>query len=252
MTSYGIDPALSKLFPGKKKKPTDISTFSIGDALTGFESMIPGQAAVSEDLSTALTRALQGQFPEEYFSTAIASPLRRAFEQETLPGIKEAFVGPGTYWGTARAGEEVKGRTRLEEDIAARRAELAYQTQLQALQAALAYLGIPLMAAYQPYEEGGAGGGWSSSMQKALATPKPTKPTTQLVAGPGAAIPGGPTYQASLGFKEGAGNTSQASAPPIWDPYSLVSKLAYWNYYNIPEEKRYPTIGEAIAKMLSA
>ena len=180
MTTYGIDPALSRLFPGgaKKKKPGDISTFGIGDELVGFESMIPGQAAVSGDLSTSLVNALQGQFPEEYFSTAIAGPLRRAFEQETLPGIKEAFVGPGTYWGTARAGEEVKGRTRMEEDITAKRAELAYQTQLQALQAALAYLGIPLMAAYQPYEEGeGAGGGgaaetagisWGSSIQRAL------------------------------------------------------------------------------------
>ena len=179
MTSYGMDPGLQRLFPAKStskwKKPKaagGVETFPIGDELTGFESMIPGQAAVSGDLSTALVNALQGQFPEEYFSTAIAGPLRRAFEQETLPGIKEAFVGPGTYWGTARAGEEVKGRTRVEEDITARRAELAYQTQLQSLQAALAYLGIPLMAAYQPYEEGegaaGGGGGWTSSIQRAL------------------------------------------------------------------------------------
>ena len=43
----------------------------------------------------------------------------------------------------------------MEEDITARRAELAYQTQLQSLQAALAYLGIPLMAAFQPYDEDG-------------------------------------------------------------------------------------------------
>ena len=257
MTSYGIDPALSRQFSGgaKKRKPGDVSTFGIGDDLMGFESMIPGQAAVSGDLSTSLVNALQGQFPEEYFSTAIAGPLRRAFEQETLPGIKEAFVGPGTYWGTARAGEEVKGRTRMEEDISAKRAELAYQTQLQSLQAALAYLGIPLMAAYQPYEEGegklnlGATIDWGSPLQNAL---KPPKPTTQLVAGPGPAIPGGPTYQASLGFSQAAGNNTQTAAAPVWDPNSLVSKLAYWDYYNIPEEKRYPTIGEAIAKMLNA
>ena len=75
----------------------------------------------------------------------------------------------------------------MEEDITGARATLAYQTQQQALQAALAYLGIPLMAAYQPYEEGGG-----SSMQRAL------KPTTQLGVSPGPAIPGGPTYQASL------------------------------------------------------
>ena len=157
MTPYGIDPALSRLFPGgaKKKAAGGVPTFPIGDELTGFESMIPGQAAVSGDLSSALVAALQGQFPEEYFTTAIAGPLRRTFEQETRPAIAEEFVGPGTYWGTARAGEVTKGRARMEEDITARRAELAYQTQLQSLQAALAYLGIPLMAAFQPYDEGG-------------------------------------------------------------------------------------------------
>lgn len=172
MTGYGIDPALSRLFPSKpqKRKPGGVETFPIGDELTGFESMIPGQAAVSGDLSTALVNALQGQFPEEYFSTAIAGPLRRTFERETRPAIAEEFVGPGTYWGTARAGEVIKGRTRVEEDITARRAELAYQTQQQALAAALAYLGIPLMAAYQPYEEGGGAGGgaWGSSIERAL------------------------------------------------------------------------------------
>ena len=202
-TTYGIDPGLSRLFPSRlqKRKPGGVETFPIGEELTGFESMIPGQAAVSGDLSTALVNALQGQFPEEYFSTAIAGPLRRAFETETRPAIAEEFVGPGTYWGTARAGEVIKGRTKMEEDVTARRAELAYQTQQQALQAALAYLGLPLMAAYQPYEEGraggaGAGGGWGSSIQRALATPRPPKSTIQLAASPGSAIPGGPTYQA--------------------------------------------------------
>lgn len=206
MTSYGIDPGLQRLFPAQatKKKPGiagALETFPIGDELTGFESMIPGQSAVSGDLSTSLVNALQGQFPEEYFSTAIAGPLRRAFEQETLPGIGEAFVGPGTYWGTARAGAEVSGREKMEEDVAAKRAELAYQTQQQALQAALAYLGIPLMAAYQPYEEGGAGGvagaggggAWGSSIQRALAALKP-----KLIQGPvyggGSTVPyAGPT-----------------------------------------------------------
>ena len=236
MTPYGIDPALSRLFPGgaTKKKAGGIPTFPIGDELTGFESMIPGQSAVSGDLSTALVNALQGQFPEEYFSTAIAGPLRRTFEQETRPAIAEEFVGPGTYWGTARAGEVTKGRARMEEDITAKRAELAYQTQLQALQAALAYLGIPLMAAYQPYDEEGASAG-------------KRKRTTGWEGGghtPGLA-------SALVNFKQAAGNKPQATAAPVWDPNSLVSKLAYWDYYNIPEEKRYPSIGDAYAKMMN-
>jgi hypothetical protein len=205
-TTYGIDPALERLFPGggKKKKPGDVSTFGIGEDLVGFESMIPGQSEVSDELYNALVDALQGKFPEEYFSSAIAGPLRRVFEQETLPGIGEAHVGPGTFWGTARAGAEVKGRTRMEEDIASRRAELAYQTQQQALQAALAYLGLPLLAAYQPYDEGGGGGpvgagaggggAWGSSIQRALAKPKPPKLLTGPIYTGGAVTPyAGPT-----------------------------------------------------------
>jgi len=151
---------------GKKKKT--IGTFPIGDELVGFPSMLPGQAAVSGDLSTALVNALKGQFPEEYFSTAIAGPLRRRFEAERAPAIREEFAGPGTYWGTARAGAVGRGRAGMEEDIAGARTTLAYQTQRQALEAALAYLGIPLMAAYQPYDEGGAGGAGGSALETAL------------------------------------------------------------------------------------
>jgi len=195
MPNYPIDPkGWSRLVKPKNK----IGTFPIGDELTGFESMIPGQAAVSEELYNALLNALQGQFPEEYFSTAIAGPLRRTFEQETAPAIREEFVGPGTYWGTARATEVGRGRTRMEEDVSAKRATLAYQTQRQALEAALAYLGIPLMAAYQPFDEGEGATNDINALLAALKKRTALGPTTQLVAGPGPAIPGGPTYQASL------------------------------------------------------
>lgn len=202
MTSYGIDPMLQRLFPaGATPKKTTVpggglDTFPIGDELVGFESLLPGQSGVSEALQASLLAALEGKFPEEYFTSAIADPMRKTFAQETLPGIKEAFVGPGTYWGTARAGAEVKGKETVEGDIAGKRAELAYQTQLQALQAALAYLGLPLMAAYQPYDEEGAGaegGGWGSAILRALSTPKP-KPVMGPVAGGGATVPyAGPT-----------------------------------------------------------
>ena len=161
---------------GGKKSPGAVPTFPIGNELMGFESMIPGQAAVSGDLSTALVNALKGQFPEEYFSTAIAGPLRRRFEAERAPAIREEFAGPGTFWGTARGGAVERGRGRVEEDIAGARTTLAYQTQRQSLEAALAYLGIPLMAAYQPYDEegvgagtgAGGGAGYSFTLQRAL------------------------------------------------------------------------------------
>jgi len=199
MTSYGIDPMLSRLFPSGTQQKKKDSSWSPAPGINAFESMIPGQSAVSGDLSTALLNALQGKFPEEYFSSAIADPMRKTFTQETLPGIKEAFVGPGTYWGTARAGAEVKGRENMEGDIAGKRAELAYQTQLQALQAALAYLGLPLMAAYQPFEEGGegaaggSGGGWGSAILRALTQPKPKPAQGPVYSGGNPGVYAGPT-----------------------------------------------------------
>lgn len=160
--------------------------WSPAPGISAFESMIPGQTAVSGDLSTALINALKGQFPEEYFSEAVSGPLRRRFEAERAPAIREEFAGPGTYWGTARGTAVERGREHMEQDISGARATLAHQTQQQALQAALAYLGIPLMAAYQPYdEEGGASGGWGSSIQRALAAPKKSTKGSSVIEGGG-------------------------------------------------------------------
>ena len=172
----------------KKKKA---APWSPAPGISAFESMIPGQAAVSGDLSSALVAALQGQFPEEYFSTAIAGPLRRRFEAERAPAIREEFAGPGTFWGTARAGAVERGRAGMEEGITGARSELAYQTQLQALQAALSYLGIPLMAAYQPYDEGGAGGGTDINALLNALRAKPVYGPTYSPGSPG--IYAGPT-----------------------------------------------------------
>jgi len=128
-------------------------TWDIGDDLQGFESLVPGQSAVNQELYNALVNALAGEFPEEYFQSSVAEPARRTFNEETAPAIREEFAGPGTYWGTARANRVTGGRENMERNISAGRNEMAYQTQQQALQAALAYLGIPLLATYQPYDK---------------------------------------------------------------------------------------------------
>jgi len=138
--------------------------WSPAPGINAFESMIPGQSAVSEELHNALLNALQGQFPEDYFTQSIAAPVRERFESETAPAIREEFAGPGTYWGSARAGKVTGERGRMEQGITGARSELAYQTQLQALNAALAYLGLPLMAAYQPYNEEGKGNALFSAL----------------------------------------------------------------------------------------
>jgi len=155
----------------------------------GFEASYakefsPYTGDVGKALESALVTALRGEVPTEAFQTGVAQPTRRTFEQETAPTIREEFAGPGTFWGTARAskvtGERAKMETGLVEQ-AARMVEGALQRALQAaptalsaqqtaiqmalqeyvrnnpgaseaLQAALNYLGIPMLATYQPYE----------------------------------------------------------------------------------------------------
>ena len=218
------------------KKKKKLPTFSVGDELVGFESLTEGQQDVAQQFrdaltkalagmgerfeyeptiqgalkgydpyagevggatKTALLRALSGEFPEEYFQASIAGPAREQFYTETAPAIREEFAGPGTYWGTARAGEVTGEAGKMERNLAAIRGDLGYKAQLMALnavgtsleaqqnaqrlaqqeylnrlaiafkdytrthpemtdalQAALSYLGIPMLATYQPYEEG--------------------------------------------------------------------------------------------------
>lgn len=197
------------------------STWKIGKELTGFESLTPSQQGISQSfidalqkmlagaggggaggfkasyaapyspytgkvggaLKSALLTALSGKVPTEAFQTGVAQPTRRTFEQETAPAIREEFAGPGTFWGTARAGKVTGERANMETGLteqAARMVEGALERALQAtptalnaqqtaiqmalqeyvrnnpgaseaLQAALSYLGIPMLATYQQY-----------------------------------------------------------------------------------------------------
>ena len=205
--------------PTTKKKVG--TTWPIGEELAGFESLTPAQSGVSQALVTALQgllspptggaegfkasyaepyspyggavggalesallTALSGNVPTAAFETGVAAPTRRTFEEETAPAIREEFAGPGTHWGTARAGKVTGERGRMETGLVEQRARMvegglqralqatgpalsAQQTSIQlaledyirknpgmseALQAALNYLGIPMLATYQPYE----------------------------------------------------------------------------------------------------
>lgn len=202
-------------------KPKKETTWPIGEELAGFESLTPAQSGVSQALVTALQdlisppagsaggfkaeyakpfspyggavggalesallTALSGNVPTAAFKTGVAAPTRRTFAEETAPAIREEFAGPGTYWGTARAGKVTGERGRMETGLVEQRARMvegalnralqatgpalsAQQTSIQlaleeyirknpgmseALQAALNYLGIPMLATYQPYE----------------------------------------------------------------------------------------------------
>lgn len=101
------------------------------DRLAEYMSMrgMPGQYTSSLN---ALEMLLSGK-PTAGFSEYVEDPLRRGFESETLPGIREEYVGPGTYWGGERAGAVAKGYEGLEDTIG----KLRYAAEESALSRAL-------------------------------------------------------------------------------------------------------------------
>ena len=142
----GVDPSdVGRLSPGGHP----LAEQTLADLMTGvgaqptqtLQEVISGiptfGGELGEETRSALARALSGEFPEEYFRASIADPARKAFERETAPAIREEFAGPGTFWGTARAGEVTGERGRVEENLAAVRGELGNQAQARSLQAAV-------------------------------------------------------------------------------------------------------------------
>lgn len=173
MTSYGVDPGLQRLFPKKKK-----ATWGGGEGPVTMEpSLDPNQQALADQLSAALSsgqtpeqflsgltqftgaqspfggpggnevlaaiqNALSGKVSEEYFQKTIAGPARKQWEEVGRPTVAEEFVGPGTYWGTARGQAVERGRQAVESDISATRGTMANEALGRALQAALGYGGM--------------------------------------------------------------------------------------------------------------
>ena len=136
----------------------------------------------------AYSEALSGAFPESYFNEAIYNPMKTQFTQDIMPAIKESYVGTGAITGTEVGDRLGREAGRMQESLMGTRATLAqqakersytaasqYQTHYQntlnlayknyvkqnpaastILEAALSYLNIPMMAAYQkPTDENG-------------------------------------------------------------------------------------------------
>lgn len=124
-----IQRTLQTLMAGAEARPTgDISGILAGIPTFGGELGVQTRGA--------LETALRSEFPEEYFQTAIARPAREEFEEERAPAIREEFAGPGTFWGTARAGEVTGERGKMERNLTAIRGELGEEAQKRSLQAA--------------------------------------------------------------------------------------------------------------------
>jgi ElaB/YqjD/DUF883 family membrane-anchored ribosome-binding protein len=189
-TFESLTPPQEQINAALVKALQDLFAGTVAGGAGGFqaayaEPFSPYGGAVGGALQSALLTALSGKFPEQAFATGIAQPTRRTFEEETAPAIREEFAGPGTFWGTARAGKVTGERARMETGLVEQRARMAegslqralqatgtalnaQQTAVQmafedyvrknpaaseALQAALNYLGIPIMAAYSTYQE---------------------------------------------------------------------------------------------------
>ena len=74
-----------------------------------------------------------------YFSSAIQDPRMKQFTETELPGIQEAYAGPG-YWGNARANEVGEAYGDVGDWLGSQRAQLAWDTlgQNQAIEEAQA------------------------------------------------------------------------------------------------------------------
>ena len=172
----------------------------IGEAPT-FGEWAPGAAPpmfggpLAGTAKGVYAEALAGAFPEEYYQEAVYKPAMAEWTEDIMPSIKESYVATGAITGT-EVGERIsKEAGRLGQSLAGIRAGLAEKAKVRSLlaagqydtaymrtlelaykdyvrkfpavstilEAALSYLNIPMMAAYQKPEEE-AGGGMTFSM----------------------------------------------------------------------------------------
>lgn len=88
------------------------------------------QAATRDILTgTSGARPLSPEDTNRFFAQAVGDPAREIFQRDTVPGIQEAFAGPG-FFGSARPHAEIEARGDLERELGAQRAALQYE-QLQ-------------------------------------------------------------------------------------------------------------------------
>ena len=94
-----------------------------------------------------------------FFNQGIRDPRMKEFQRTELPGIQEAFAGPG-YWGSARAGETAEAYGDVGDWLGQQRANLAYDTlgrnqQIQESQAnrALGAIGPSLAVGQAPTQQ---------------------------------------------------------------------------------------------------
>ena len=156
------------------------------DIIGTMPSLTGDQEGVSSPLSNYLSgifsgkpsegyESMQGiysQALEDYYQEAIYKPGLEEFEEYTIPSVKEEYVATGAITGTEVADRVARETRKFNQSMLGVKATLAYQDYMarnpgtaELLQAALSYLNIPMMAAYQkPTDEAGKHNkAWGSS-----------------------------------------------------------------------------------------
>ena len=160
------------------KKKNEIPGDDWQDIIGTMPSLTGDQEGVSSPLSNYLSGILSGQPSagyekmqgmysqalEDYYQEAIYKPALQEFEDYTIPSVKEEYVATGAITGTEVGDRVARETSKFQQSMLGVKATLAYQDYMarnpgtaELLQAALSYLNIPMMAAYQK-PEGATGG----------------------------------------------------------------------------------------------
>jgi len=141
---------MGTLDPGQQKLAQQLQKMLAGvkspeDYLSGLTGFLEGKGPspfggpLGNEAIDALKKAMSGQVSDEYFQKTVAGPAARTFREEIVPTVQEQFVGPGTFWGGAKAESVEREGMRLADAIAAARGGMAQQALTGAQGAALGY-----------------------------------------------------------------------------------------------------------------
>jgi hypothetical protein len=115
------------------------------DYLSGMTSFLEDRGPSSfggplgSEAISALKKAMAGKVSEEYFQKTVAGPAATTFREEIAPAIEQRFVGPGTFWGGAKAESVERQGMKLADAIASARGGMAQEALGRSTQAALGY-----------------------------------------------------------------------------------------------------------------
>ena len=139
---------MGTLDPGQSALATQLQQMLAGvkspeDYLSGMSSFLSDiPSMLPESIRNALEEAMKGKVSEEYYQSAVAAPAIKTFERDIAPRLREEHVGPGTFWGGARAESVGKGYSDLADSLAAARGGMAQEALQRGTQAALGYGGL--------------------------------------------------------------------------------------------------------------